>query len=323
MRSGKCIMKSRVYLVSLVIMALAFILVETSLLWAGDVTGKIRGIITDGKGVPLEGVTVTIRDATTASRVYTVLTKKTGKFYYLGLEPAVHSVEASMEGYRSKTKQVRTRLGIWVEANMTLFKEGESGFANTGAKSDEEKAIEEFNGALLMIEEGKQQEALAALDRAIELDDMIYEPLQTKGQVYYELGEYDKAKEQFDTAMEMGSSDPSNYYFLSEIFKNKGDKEKAEEYSQLYLDEADNVNVDVLFNMAAKALNESDDATAREYLDQIIAAEPEYADAYRELGYILIRDGDFPGAKENFQKYLELSPDAADAGEIVSMMEIL
>jgi Tfp pilus assembly protein PilF len=292
-------------------------------LWAGDVTGKIRGTITDGKGTPLEGVTVTITDTTTESRVYTVVTKKGGKFYYLGLEPAVHSVEGAMEGYRPSTKQVRTRLGLWVEANMTLFKEGESGFANTGAKTDEERAIEEFNGALLLIEEGKPQEALAALDRAIELDDMIYEPLQTKGQVYFEMGEFDKAKQQFDKAMEMGSTDPSNYFFLSEIYKSKGDATKADEYSQLYLNEADNVNVDVLFNMAAKALNDSDDATAKDYLLQIVEAEPDYADAHRELGYVLVREGDFPGAKEHFQKYLDLSPEAADAGEISSMMEIL
>lgn len=207
---------------------------------------------------------------------------------------------------------------------MTLFKEGSGGGSSAGPKSDEEKAIEEFNGALLLIEEGKHQEALVALDRSIELDDMIYEPLQTKGQVYFEMGEFDKAKGQFDEAMEMGSTEPSNYFFLSEIFKSQGNTKKADEYSQLYLEEAaDDVNVDVLFNMAAKALNESDDATARGYLEQIIAADPEYADAHRELGYVLIRDGDMAGAKEHFQKYLELSPDAADGGEISSMMEIL
>lgn len=323
MRPKSGILKSSVLMVHLGVCLLAMALSGAGSLWAGDVTGKIRGTITDGKGIPLEGVTVLITDTTTESRVYTVTTKKTGKFYYLGLEPAVHSVEASLEGYRSSTKQVRTRLGLWVEANMTLFREGESGFANTGAKTDEEKAIEEFNSALLLIEEGKHPEAIAALDRAIELDDMIYEPLQTKGQVYFEMGDYDKAKQQFDEAMEMGSTDPSNFFFLSEIYKSKGDTKKAEEFSQRYLDEADNVNVDVLFNMAAKALNESDDATAKDYLLQIVEAEPEYADAHRELGYILIREGDFPGAKEHFQKYLDLSPEAVDAGEISSMMEIL
>jgi len=324
MRPKKEIRKSLMIKASFIIVLIAILSTVAGTVWAGDVTGKIRGTITDGKGVPLEGVTVVIRNMNTESRVYTVKTKKTGKFHYLGLEPAVHMVEASMEGYRPSSKQVRTRLGLWVEANMTLFLEGASGFASTGPKSDEEQAIEEFNGALLMIEEGKPQEALAALDRAIELDDMIYEPWQTKGQVYFEQGEYDKAKKMFDGAMDMGSTDPSNYFFLSEIYKNKGNAKKAEEYSQRYLDEAaDNVNVDVLFNMAAKALNENDDAGAKEYLQQIVLADSEYADAYRELGYILIREGDFPGAKEHFQKYLDLSPDAADAGEISSMMEIL
>ncbi len=308
---------------SLAILLLVIVFSGSQPLLAGDVTGKVRGTITDGKGNPLEGVTVIIKDTTTESRVYTVVTKKTGKYYYLGLEPAVHSIEASMEGYRPSTKQVRTRLGMWVEANMTLFKEGEGGFGGTGPKSDEEKAIEEFNGALLLIEEGKLDEALAALDKAIELDDVIYEPLQTKGQVYFEKEEYDKALEQFDAAMEMGSTDPSNYFFLSEIYKAKGNDKKAGEYTQLYLDEADNVNVDVLFNMAAKALNDSDDATAKDYLLQIVAAEPEYADAHRELGYVFIREGDFPKAKEHFQTYLDLSPEADDAGEISSMMEIL
>lgn len=309
--------------VRFVIFALTILALGAGPLQAGDVTGKIRGVITDGKGNPIEGVTVTIQDTTTAARVYTVTTNKKGKFHYLGLEPAVHTVEAEMEGYRPSRKQVRTRLGLWIEANMTLFKEGESGFSSTGPKTDEELAIEEFNSALLLIDEGKHEEALAKLDKAIELDDMIYEPLQTKGQVYFEKGEYDKALEQFEAAMDMGSTAPSNYFFISEIYKAKGDEKKAGEYADLYLEEADTVNVDVLFNMAATALNDGDDATAKDYLTQIIDAEPEYADAHRELGYVLIREGDFPGAKEHFQKYLDLEPEAADAGEISSMMEIL
>jgi len=307
----------------IVVFALTILALGAGSLWAGDVTGKIRGVITDGKGNPLEGVTVTIKDTTTEARVYTVQTKKSGKFYYLGLEPAVHMVEATMEGYRPSSKQVRTRLGLWVEANMTLFKEGEGGYSESGPKSDEELAIEEFNAALLLIEEAKLDDALARLDKALALDDMIYEPVQTKGQIYFEKGEYDKALEQFEEAMDMGSTDPSNYFFMSEIYKAKGNEKKGEEYSQLYLDEADNVNVDVLFNMAAQALNESDDATAKGYLVQILESDPEYADAHRELGYVFLREGDFPGAKEHFQKYLELEPEAADAGEITSMMEIL
>ncbi len=309
--------------VSLIILMLVIMLPLSGTLRAGDVTGKVRGTITDGKGIPLEGVTVIVTDSTTESRSWTIITKKNGKYACLGLEPAVHSVEASLEGYRPSSKQVRTRLGLWVEAHITMFKEGDSGYSSTGPKTDEEKAIGEFNGALLLIEEGKLDDALAALDKAIELDDQIYEPMQTKGQIYFEKEEYDKALEQFDLAMDLGSTDPSNYFFLSEIYKATGDNTKAEEYSQLYLDEADNVNVDVLFNMAANALNDGDDATAKDYLLQILEADPEYADGHRELGYIFIREGDFPKAKEHFQTYLDLSPDAADAGEISSMMEIL
>jgi len=314
---------SRILSTAFAILFISFLFIPWDTLFAGDTTGKIRGIITDGLGNPLEGVDVTIRDTTSESRVFTMKTKKNGRFSRLGLDIAVHTVEAEMEGFRPSSKQVRTRIGIWIEANMTMFKEGSVGSGASGPMTDEEKAIESFNSALLLIEEGKDEEALAALDKAIELDDMIYEPLQTKGQVFFEQGEHDLALEQFQAAMEMGSSDPSNYFFLSEIWKAKGDAVKAEEYSQRYLTEADDVNVDVLFNLAAKAINDGDDAGAKEYLEQILAAQPEYADAHRELGYVLIREGDFPGTKEHFQKYLELKPDADDAAEITSMMEIL
>jgi Tfp pilus assembly protein PilF len=227
-----------------------------------------------------------------------------------------------MEGYRPATKQVKVRLGPWVDANLTLFQEGATGNV-VGPKSDAELAIEEFNQALVLVQEGKQAEALLKLDRASELDDTIYEPVQAKAQICFDQGKFDEALSLFQKAMALGSTEGSNDYFLSEIYRAKGDEAKAEEYSKKYLAEADDLSVDLLYNMAVQALNKNDDEAAKGHLLKIVEKDPQYADAHRELGYIFIRGGENAKAKEHFQRYLELAPGAGDAADVRSLLEVL
>lgn len=70
-------------------------------------------------------------------------------------------------------------------------------------------------------------------------------------------------------------------------------------------------------------LTEADNRRAAEAFRKATEIKPDYAMAFRHLGYTYLRMGDLAGAKKAFQRYLELEPKAADAGEIRATVKSL
>jgi Tfp pilus assembly protein PilF len=48
---------------------------------------------------------------------------------------------------------------------------------------------------------------------------------------------------------------------------------------------------------------------AMEYFGKAVAADPMYADAYYNLGFISFEEGDLDGAIENYKKAIEINPE--------------
>lgn len=59
---------------------------------------------------------------------------------------------------------------------------------------------------------------------------------------------------------------------------------------------------------AAVAIGERDVATAEQMLNEAIAADSEYADAYHYRGQVRLKKNDFQGAAADFEKAIELDP---------------
>jgi len=69
--------------------------------------------------------------------------------------------------------------------------------------------------------------------------------------------------------------------------------------------------------------SEGDHRKAIEAFRKAIDLKPDYAIAYRDLGFALLRTGDLVGARKELQKYVELDPRARDAADIKATVKSL
>lgn len=82
------------------------------------------------------------------------------------------------------------------------------------------------------------------------------------------------------------------------------------------------------YNIGALIMNrdERTDADMRRAIDafrRAIEIKPDYAEAQRQLGFALLNVADRAGAKQALQAYLELRPDAPDAGQMRAIVQSL
>lgn len=133
-------------------------------------------------------------------------------------------------------------------------------------------------------------EAVAALERLVEIAPDHANAYKELADLYIRLGDPEKASEMMDQVISLGAQDP-----------------------------------DLLYNLGAKAFNDSDFEAAANYFTKVIEAAPDYKDAYLRLAYTQLNQSDREGAAQNLEKYIELSseddPEAQTARAILQQLQ--
>jgi tetratricopeptide (TPR) repeat protein len=109
---------------------------------------------------------------------------------------------------------------------------------------------------------------------------------------------------------------------IAAIYSSLGQADKAEEWLGATSAEEES-DPTVLYNIAVGHFNANQYEEAIAGFRKVVEAKPEFAEAYRDLGWALVNQGQMDEAKQSFGKYLELSPDASDAEEIKGIVEAL
>jgi len=141
--------------------------------------------------------------------------------------------------------------------------------------------------------------------------------------IYEKQQKWDKALEYYQKAVEINPKRAELHASLARIYEKKGDQAKAEiEYKTLA--DVDPANASVTwFNIGAIAKNNDKNDDAVHAFRKAVELDPKYALAHRELGYALVKQGDFAQAVVHMKKYLDLAPRAPDAAQIRDMVKQL
>ncbi len=134
---------------------------------------------------------------------------------------------------------------------------------------------------IVLAESGRNDEALAVLNRASGIIDWDPELWNYVGVAYYNKGELDKALSSYEKAL---SLDPK--YAL--VLANLGT---------------------VQFSLAMRNRDREALRKALDYFERAVAADPRYAGGYNGLGAIRSLNGDREGAIQAWSKAVELEPD--------------
>ena len=118
-------------------------------------------------------------------------------------------------------------------------------------------------------------------------------------------------------ALELAPDETDMYAVLYNAYTATGDKVKAAEAKKKLP-----VNASEIFNQAVPLLNAGKFREAEPILKSAVAADPTFAPAQYQLGFVYFQLGDIAAAKQYLATYLKLDPNGADAAvakEILKM----
>jgi tetratricopeptide (TPR) repeat protein len=291
---------------------LLLILVLTSpLLRAQD--SRFRGTVKDDEGNPIAKakITLTLIDR---NYVFDFRTDDKGKFYRRGIEPGQYMVKVEVEGYAPFEQQVYIQVGQEYKTDIVIAKSA----ADEQVKNLEAK--KQFEAGIQAFQEGKLEEAIAAFEQVVALVPDFAEGYYNLGMARLRKGDPDSAVAMMQKAVELKPDLLKAYFGMGQAYIEKGEEEKAAEILQkaatLLPDDAK-----ASLNLGALYFANNQDDLALDALLKARDLDPSLAQAYYQLGLVYTRKGEMEKSVENFDKFLELAPQAPEAETVRKLLE--
>ncbi len=149
----------------------------------------------------------------------------------------------------------------------------------------------ELKGSLL-IEQGRVEEGLVYLDKAIDIDPWLIEAYSSLGEGYYNLGEYEKATYYWEKEIEKAPENKLTYFMLAEAYEKLGNHQRAiNTLSRLLHRDPDSVLA--LYEMKEIYEEMGDKKRAEEMEDRIASIEPKYSSDIEVWAKVMLRRGEY------------------------------
>jgi tetratricopeptide (TPR) repeat protein len=265
----------------------------------------VIGKVTDVKGAPVEGATVTIEQPS-SGRKYETKTSKDGTYTQVGLIAGAYSITVTKEGVGSSKGNVNVRGGR-VPANFVLGMTAGEGLSKT------------FNEGVAASSAGNFDEAIAKFNEALKTNPQCSDCYYNIGVANAQKKDLEKAEEAYKKANEIKPSAEA-YNGLVNIYTSQRKFEEAQEAGKQAAalsatTPGGAANPDALYNQGVILWNAGKIADAKVQFEQVIAAKPDHAEAHYQLGMALVNEGNLKGARAEFDTYLKLAPSGPNAAQ--------
>jgi tetratricopeptide (TPR) repeat protein len=282
---------------------------------------RLTGKIVDAKSkAPIAGAKIVAKSVEGKNLSQDTTSKKDGTYALFLLDGTIrYRIVFSAPGHDPVEETMKLQIGGQANVkDVELPAEGSTGkpaAAAAAAPPAPDPGVTAYNEAASLANEGKLDEAVKKMEEAATKKADFIAAYQALSRLYIRQKNYPKAIEAGEKALSYDPDDTDMHAVLFEAYSASGNKAKAEELKKKLP-----ANAAALFNDAARLLNDSKDGQAEPLLKQAIAADPNMAQAYYELGMIYVRSGNKADARTNLQKYLELKPDGKDAATAKEML---
>ena len=285
---------------------------------------RINGKVVDAATkAPIADATILMTSVKGAGRTFKQEYKvdKDGTYAIFVLDGTIkYDIVYAAPGHQSEAfNDVKLKLGEPNKKDVELQPAGAATPAAAAAAPKADPAVLAYNEGAKLANEGKVDEAIAKIEEAVTAKPELIAGHEALAGLYLRKKDYPKAIASANKSLEYDTDNAEMASILYDAYMATGDTAKAAEFKKKMP-----ANPSVLFNDAAKLINQQKDGEAEPLLKQAIAADDKFAPAYYELGMIYVRAGKNAEAKTNLQKYIELAPtgrDVATAKEMLSYVK--
>jgi len=282
-----------------------------------QVRGKVRGLVVDASGNPLDKATVTIVSTRLASQRYETRTDKDGRFAQIGIYPGYYQVTIKKDGYLPKVFEVHVEIeGDTNLGTVTLETASEQVVKNLSA------ADKTFVKANEFYNRGEYEKAIAGYEEAIKLSPDNWAYYFNLGLAFKKLGKMAEAREAFSKAVELNPGSFSANKEMGELLAKEEQYETAAVYYRKAVELSPN-DPDARYNLAACLMNLGQSEEAMTHLQKTVELKPDYAEAYFALGSIHISQNNRESAISCLEKFLQLAPQHEKAALARQLLEFL
>ena len=297
---------------------------------SADPTGRIRGKVVDPSGNPIPKVTIKIEFQGEMTQSYTATTNDKGEYIHIGIRPGKYRLTPVKEGYRPVEYsyydiQVHpSDTPVQTDMKMELIPQATPQQGAAQQKDDAASAanaqLAERNKAASLLNEGKVNEAVAALEKLVEAEPNNATLQYNLGVAYERRDQFDKSRQRFEEAIKLKPDFGDAFLAIGNSFmtqKNFVDaitplSKAVELLPQSY---------EAAYNLGACYSNSGNYAEAEGAFKKAIAINPKEPIVHQQLGMALLGQSKKDEAKMEFQKYLELNPNAADKADILELIK--
>lgn len=303
------------------------ILMNLTFAQAGRGRGRIGGKVVNEDGIPIQSAKIIAYFAQNESIEREATTNDKGEWSIIGLGSGRWIITVSAKGYEPEISDVNVKqLERNPKITLTLKKIDK---INRAIISDESSfAIMEKANKLLR--EKKYSEALTAYQQILEKNPSAYQAHLSIGTCYKELGDLNEAIVELNIVLEKSAGDDvramdmraNAYSSLGECYLKKDDFEKAEDYFKKSI-EANPKNEVTVYNVGELYFSNQRIDEAIQYFGMSARIKPDWGYPYLKLAYAFLNKADYADAEINFQRFLDLEPEAPEVPQVKKMLEYL
>lgn len=272
---------------------------------------RLKGIVVDRDGNPVEGATVELRSLIHKLSM-TTKTDEHGIFSFLRLGRTVVVIKVTREGFDPTiVQQVQVSAIKNPDLEIVLSKVADI------ERLDEEDPKIIYQKGENLYNQGEYEKALAVFKEFVDKHPELYEARIHIGNCYVKLKEYDKAIEEFTFVLERlkeenpdlkGNQTASSIYAsLGELSMDRGELNEAKEYFEKSVN-IDPSNHALAYNVAEILFNSNKIDEAIHYYEITAKINPGWPKSYLKLGYCYLNKADIKTAIDYLNKFIELSP---------------
>ncbi len=276
--------------------------------------GKVKGIVQDQEGNPIEGVKVKLYCERGGSG-FDVITDSSGKWRAFYIRGGPWDIDFEKVGFMPKKIDVHlSEVGQNPDIEIKLQKV--EGLVIT---DDLKEKLQVGND---LYDQEKYEEAIQSYQTIIDKVPETYILNRNIGNCYFQMENYEKAEEFYLKVLEKEPDDTESLLGIGNSYANRDQNEKALEwYNKIAFEKISDAMV--LYNIGSNFYTQGQHQEALRYYRKAVELKGDFQDALYQLGLVNLTLGNNQEAIDIFQEYLKYDSESARADQVRNFIEFL